>query len=73
MEVAIAPLPLDFDGVIYPGEGGTSKFFAFKWAQKMNKKLPRSLIDRIGFVFWGDRENPLGGGNYSPLVGRGLN
>ncbi len=38
----------------------------------MNKQLPRSLRPHW-FVFWGDRKNPLGGGNHPPLVGRGLN
>ena len=30
MEVATTPLPLDFDGVPYPGEGSTPKFFTSK-------------------------------------------
>ncbi len=54
-----------------PGEGGTSKFFTSKWAQKMNEQLPRSLRSHW-FVFWGDQENLLGGSNHSPWGGQGL-
>ncbi len=44
MEVATTPpYPWTLTEDPTPGEGGTHKFFTSKWAQKMNRQLPRSL------------------------------